>query len=217
MPEHDHVAELAIDTSSAAVGALVGLAIGGPVGAVLGGAASPIMAKAGRVAMGEYERRRARAEALVTAGLGEVEAGLDELEANEARADAFMRLIRQAVDSDPALDAAFASILRTVVSGTDDDAERAAIVGDSLRGMRNTHLRILVALAEGGGELAARELAQSVGFPEIELRGPVRELETRGMIKDLGVHPIRWKIRELGYGVVRFVALPKKENNALPE
>lgn len=213
----DNAAELAIDTSSAAVGAIVGFAIGGPFGAVVGGAASPLMAKAGRVALGEYARRKARAEALVMAGLGDVDAGLDQLEANDSRADTFMRLIRQAVDSEPALDAAFASILRTVVAGGTDEAERAAMIGDGLRGLRSTQLRILLVLAEHKGELSAKELSESVGFPEVELRGLVRDLETRGMIKDLGVHPIRWRIRELGDGVVRFVTSTKGGRDALPE
>jgi len=202
--------ELVIDTTSSVVGALVGFAIGGPVGAVLGGAASPVMARVGRIATGALARRNARLERVATAALasidGEVDSGLRRLEAAPESADTFFQLLNQVVDSDEALDAAFAALLGEVVRGDRIEIERAVMIADSLRGLRTTQMRVLQAIASNGGELSASDIASAVGIPEVELRGAVRSLEARGMIKDLEVHPVRWRIRELGKGIVRLAS-----------
>lgn len=202
--------ELAIDTTSSIVGALVGFAIGGPAGAVLGGAAPPVMARVGRVAAGALARRSARLERVATVALssidGEVESGLRRLEDAPDVADTFLQLLSQVVDSDEALDAAFSALLGEIIRGDRVEAERAVMVADSLRGLRATQMRVLQAISANGGELSASDIASAVEIPEVELRGAVRSLEARGMIKDLGVHPVQWRIRELGEGIVRLAS-----------
>ncbi len=199
------ITELAIDTSSSAIGAIVGYALGGPIGSVAGGAMPPLIVKASEIALGAYNRQKVRAELMVTNSLGDINDSLVKLEKSSTRADEFVRLLRQAIDSDPTLDPAYTSLMKSVVSGSVIEVERAAIVGDSLRGLRTTQLRILESIYEAGGELSAKDISKSVSIPEIELRGVVRDLETRGMIKDLEVHPIRWKIRELGIGLIQLM------------
>lgn len=202
--------ELAIDTTSSVVGALVGFVIGGPAGAVLGGAAPPVMARVGRVVAGGLARRSARLERVATAALssidGEVESGLRRLEDAPDVADTFLQLLSQVVDSDEALDAAFSALLGEIIRGDRVEAERAVMVADSLRGLRATQMRVLQAISANGGELSASDIASAVEIPEVELRGAVRSLEARGMIKDLGVHPVQWRIRELGEGIVRLAS-----------
>lgn len=202
--------ELAIDTTSSVVGALVGFAIGGPAGAVLGGAAPPVMARVGRVAAGALARRSARLERVATVALssidGEVESGLRRLEDAPDVADTFLQLLSHVVDSDEALDAAFSALLGEIIRGDRVEAERAVMVADSLRGLRATQMRVLQAISANGGELSASDIASAVEIPEVELRGAVRSLEARGMIKDLGVHPVQWRIRELGEGIVRLAS-----------
>lgn len=208
----DNTTELAIDTTSSVVGALVGFAIGGPVGAVVGGAAPPLMARAGRITANAFARRSARAERIATVALasidGDIASGINRLDEEPELADTFLRLLGDAVDSDDTLSAAFGSILGEVIRGNDVEIERAVMVADSLRGLRATQLRILQAIAASGGELSASDIAEAVGIPEVELRGAVRNLEARGMIKDLEVHPVRWRLRELGEGVVRLASGP---------
>jgi len=210
----DGVAELAIDTTSSVVGALVGFAVGGPIGAAVGGAAPPVIARVGRITTRAIARRAARAERVATAALtsidGQIESGVQRLDEEPQLADTFLRLLRDVVDSDEALDALFGALLGEVVKGDTVEVERAVMIADSLRGLNATQLRILQTIERNGGQLSASEIAAAVGIPEVELRGAVRNLEARGMIKDMDVRPVHWRIRELGEGVVRLASGPER-------
>ena len=210
--ERQDMVETIGETGSAVAGTLVGLALGGPLGAVVGAATSPLLAKAARVGSRAWNRRRARAIATVDdafriAGTSP-EVALDGLLDDAEKADDFLRLLSQAAESDQSLTTAFSSLMAQVLAAPQSDpvSERVAIIGESLRGLRATHVRILQALAARGGVLRASELATVLEIPQIELRGVVRDLEARGMIKDREVHPIEWQLRELGKGIVEFTS-----------
>lgn len=203
-------AELAIDTTSSVVGAMVGLVVGGPIGAAVGGAAPPLIARAGRIASRALARRAARAERVATIALsgpeGNIESGIERLDSDPELADTFFQLLSTVIESDESLDAAFGRLLAEVVRGSSVERERAVMLADSLRGLRPIQLRILQAIDAADGELSASGIATAVAIPELELRAAVRNLEARGMIKDLEIHPVQWRLRELGKGVVTLAA-----------
>lgn len=199
------ILDASVETGTAVAGALVGFAIGGPVGAVVGAAIPPVGARASRVAARAHARRRQRAESVVEqsfqqAGVSPTDA-LNNLEADDTRADHFFTMLKTIMDTDPIMDNAMALILgESLLAEGDLERERLSILADSIRGLRPVHMRILRALSPGS--LPATELARVVAVPEVELRATVRDLESRGMIKDTGARPVVWEIRELGQGIV---------------
>jgi len=207
----NEVAETAIETGSAVAAALVGLIFGGPVGAVAGAVTSPVLSKTVVLLNRARQRRSQRAARIVdnsidASGLSPDQA-VEQLATDDRKADDFLGLLVQAAEADPGLESAFISLLAQVLmSDSPDERERVLIVGDTLRGLRSVHLRILRSLNSDGPVLRAAQLADRVGVPEKELRSVVRDLEARGMIKDRGVHPIEWELRDLGKGVVRFAS-----------
>ena len=84
-------------------------------------------------------------------------------------------------------------------------------MGDAVRNLRSIHIRILHSIHAVGGQQRASDIATDVAVPEAELRGVVRDLELRGMIKDADLHPIEWRIRELGAAVIRMTRDTSKE------
>lgn len=203
------LAEVGIDAGSAVAGALVGFAIGGPIGAAVGAVLPPLTARSGRVIAKALAKRNARIaimveESFARAGITPEEA-ISRLEDNDALADHFIQLVRTAADSDPTTQAAFTAVFaQSLRAQSTNELERLSLVADSLKSLRPVHVRILLELEAAGGEASARSLADAVGVPEIELRGAVRGLELQGMIKDVEIHPMTWRLRELGEGVVRY-------------
>jgi hypothetical protein len=199
--------DAARDASAAAIGALVGVALGGVPGAIAGAAVSPVLTGAVKLAADVLSRRRQRAEAIVEEAmrrhsLTEAET-LQQLTNHPQKADDFVSLLSQAIASDPSTDAVLsAAVGEMLVSRDETQRERILIVTDSLRGLRPTHMRVLRAIHLAGGTMSATGIAEEVRIPEVELRGVVRGLELRGMIKDSGKHPVEWKIRELGRAIM---------------
>lgn len=207
----------ATETGTAVVGALVGLAVGGPTGAVAGAAAGPILTTTIALVEGVLHRRRERADRLVREALAVArvtpEAAVALLAANDDKADIFVRLIREAAESDPRLQSVLAAVLaQMLTTDSNEQRERLSIVSDAIRGIRFVHVQVLLALHQAGGTLSARSIAEAVHIPEMELRHVVRELELRGMIKDRGVHPIEWELRSLGEGIVRLAIQEQAKN-----
>lgn len=209
------------DGGSAIVGAIVGLAIGGPVGAVIGAATPPILSNTiERV----IERRQQRAErivegAFIAAGVTPEE-GTALLSSDDNKTDEFMKLLRQAIESDPSVDAVFGAIIGEILTAkSTKQQERLLILADALRHIRPIHLRILRLLSDAGGILKANDMASELDIPEIELRSVVRDLELRGMIRDRKTRPLEWELRALGNAIDRFTAQNKggMNNATLPE
>lgn len=199
----------AINISGAVTGALVGLALGGPVGSVLGAATQPVVVMTARVVHDVLERKRMRGQAVVEQALRNARMDSDFaitiLSDDPDKTDDFISLLRTIAESDPSIDVVVAALLsETLLSDNELKRERLRIIGDAIRHLRGTHLHILRSLQDAGGQLPASEIASRIGIPEIELRSVVRDLELRGMIKDCGLHPIEWKLRELGSSVVAF-------------
>jgi hypothetical protein len=205
----DIAREAARDSSAAAIGALVGVALGGVPGAIVGATVSPVLIGTVRIAADVLSRRRQRAEAIVEGALlrhslTEAET-LQKLADHPQKADDFVSLLSQAIASDPSIDAVISAALGEILVSRDEtQRERILIVTDSIRGLRPTHMRVLRALHSAGGTMSASAIAEEVHIPQVELRGVVRGLELRGMLKDLGKHPVEWKIRELGRAIMAF-------------
>lgn len=198
-----------VDIGSSIIGSIVGLAIGGPVGAVIGATTPPSLVMACRVASSFIERKYKRTNNVVEKALSLAnvtpEEAVEKLNSNDKLADSFINLLRMASESDTSIDDIMSSILAScLTTSSNAERERLLILSDSLYNMRTTHILILKALYEVGGILKAKEIADIVDIPEVELRSVVRNLELRGMIKDRGVHPTEWKLRELGKAIIEF-------------
>lgn len=202
--------EAARDATAAIAGALVGIAIGGVPGAVAGAAFSPLLVGVTKVVSDALQRRRLRAEAvfelaITRKGLSP-EQTVNLLETEPEKVDAILNLLKQAADASPDMTPFLASVLgELMVSEQGGQRERLLLLTDAVLGLRSTHLRILKELYSAGGACTASDLASKIEIPEIELRNVVRELELRGMIKDMRKHPIEWRLRELGHSLVSFV------------
>ena len=209
--------DAARDASAAALGALIGIALGGLPGALAGAAASPVLTGAMKLAMDVLERRRQRANVIVDGAMRRMalteEQTLQQLMIDPQKSDDFVSLLTQAVASDPSTDAVLSAALGEVLISKDEiHRERVLIVADAMRGLRATHMRVLREISKSGGTQAASDLAVAVDIPEVELRGVVRALELRGMIKDSGRHPVEWKIRELGLAIMAFDCTKQMES-----
>ena len=201
--------ETARDASAAAIGALVGVALGGVPGAIAGAAVSPVLTSAVKLAVEVLARRRQRAEAIVEEAMRghslTPEQALQSLTDQPQRSDDFVSLLSQAAASDPSTDAVLSAVLGELLTSIDEvHRERVLIVVDALRGLRSTHMRVLRAIHQAGGSMSAAAVAAEVNIPEVELRGVVRGLELRGMIKDSVKNPVEWRIRELGRAIMTF-------------
>lgn len=199
------------ETGSAVMGALVGLAVGGPVGGVVGAAVGPVLSTTVKVANRALQRRRDRAERILTLALAakgiEPEQAVHLLDADDEKTDVFINLLAQAAAVDPGVETMFESILGEILlSESAVQRDRLLIIADALKGLRSVHMRILTSLQSHGGVRSAENLAADVGIPEIELRSVVRDLEMRGMIKDRHMRPVQWEIRALGRGIVDYSA-----------
>lgn len=207
--ESKYIKQDIVNVSGSVIGALVGLALAGPIGAVLGATTSPILTMTYNVIDRAIERRYERANNIVTQALYYAsltpQKAIELLNNSNKKTDEFIRLLRMTVDLDPGLDRTFSAILgNSLVTENEKDSERLSILGDAIRNMRLIHLQILKEISNAGGTLKAKKISTNIGIPEIELRSVVRDLELKGMIKDCGVHPIKWKIRELGSAIVNF-------------
>lgn len=198
-----------VNIGSSIVGSIVGLAIGGPVGAVIGATTTPSLVVAynfaNRFMERKYERTKKIVEkSLLTANIHAQEA-LEKLDSNDELADNYIKLLRIASEADASIDDIMSSVLAAcIMASSDIERERLLILSDSLDKMRKTHILILKALYDAGGVLKAKEIAEIIDIPEIELRSVVRDLELRGMIKDRNIHPTEWKLRELGKVIIGF-------------
>lgn len=189
------------DAAAGLIGAVVGLAVGGPAGAVIGAATGPAATAGIKLPFQIQARRRERAERIARHALDRVD--VEGVHADSV--DALVSLLQMAVASDVQLDAAFSELAAQALrSDEEKELDRVLMIGDALAGLRRLHIDALRAIQRNGGEMSAAELSQALEFPEYELRFVVRNLELRGMIKDVGVRPIQWRIRELGQGVLQF-------------
>lgn len=198
-----------VNIGGSVIGALVGLVLGGPFGAIIGAATSPVMIMTYNIVDRAMERRYERTKNVVNQAFSMVNLTPEEvvvlLSSDDRKTDDFLRLLKLVVESDPGIDKTLAAILGGVlISDSEKERERLLIVGDSIRNMRLVHLQILKAIFDSGGTLKASKISSLVGIPEIELRSVVRDLELRGMIKDCEIHPIEWKLRELGKVIINF-------------
>ena len=201
--------ETGVETGSAVVGALVGFALGGPVGAAIGAAAPPVAVRTSNVLARVWKRRQQRAErtlrlAIVRSGMSDSEV-VEKLESSDDLAEHLLSLISLAAETDPQLSSALSQLVADSLRAEDiRELERLQAIAAGLRGLTSIQVEILRALRRSDGRLSASAIATAVGFPEVELRGAVRDLELRGMIKDIGEHPVVWRLRELGIGVLLF-------------
>ena len=127
--------------------------------------------------------------------------------------DDTIRLLRQLIDTDPELDALFASIIASLISTPEADERRRLIVlSDSIRGLSSVQLQIIQTIAKHNNILSASDISICVGVPEIELRNAVRDLELRGIITDNNSYPTVWELRELGKAIYSII-LDAEENH----
>lgn len=205
----------AVDVGGSIVGAIVGIALGGPIGAIVGASTAPVMTMTYKIVERAFERRYERTrqiveQAFIVSRIAPEEA-IFLLNSDDDKVDDFLSLLRIVLESDPSVDKILSSILaESLISKSNQERERLLIIGDALRNIRPIHIRILKTLYDSGGILKSNQIASVVGIPEIELRSVVRDLELRGMIKDLGNSPVEWKLRELGDSLISYVA--SKEN-----
>lgn len=198
-----------VSIGSSIVGSIVGLAIGGPVGAVIGATTTPSLVVAynfaNRFLERKYEKTKKIAEKSLLIANIQPEKALEKLNSNDELADSYISLLRIASEADTSIDDIMSSVLAACLTASSNkERERLLILSDSLDNMRTTHILILKALYDAGGVLKAKEIAEIIDIPEIELRSVVRDLELRGMIKDRDVHPTEWKLRELGKIIIEF-------------
>jgi len=206
----------AINVSGSVVGAIVGLVLGGPIGAVIGSTTAPAVGMAYNLVNRALERKQERTKeviesAFIAANLSPNEA-IALLDSDDAKTDDFLSLLRIISQSDPSFDSILTALLAESLKTTSNQSrERLLILGDAIKNLRTTHFSILKILFNAGGTLKSNQISTQVGIPEIELRSVVRDLELRGMIKDIGNHPVEWKLRELGTTLVNFAN--SKNNN----
>lgn len=198
--------DIALDIGSSVAGAIVGLAIGGPAGAIAGAATPAVVSNA---ISSFAERRAKRGEKIINDALKiagkEYTVLLDTLKNNEDESELLIQLVQLAISSDPKLDQAFSSLIsQLIVTNGDVERDRLLIIGQAIKNLNRVHLKVLRSLDQNNGENFAADISEELKIPEIELRNVVRDLEARGMIKDLEVHPIKWKLRELGEVIVSY-------------
>ena len=205
--------EIAITAASS----LVGFAIGGPIGAVIGGTATPSIKLAYQIVHRWIERRKQRLalaldKAFSQTGLSDEDV-LNSLSENTTLSDDIIRMLRQLVDTDPELDALFATIIASMISNPDtEDRKRLNLLSDSIKGLHNVQMQIIKAIALNNNSLSASDISICVGVPEIELRNAVRDLELRGIITDNNSDPTVWELRELGIAISKMI-FDTEENN----
>ncbi len=199
-----------VNIGSSVTGVLVGLAVGGPPGAIIGATVSPLITMAHGIVARALDRKRERTKRILDQAFSisklSPEDVINLLNIDDNKTDDFLRLLKVIADSDDHLDDILANLLsQTLISQTDTDRERLLLLGDALKNMRRTHIKIITALKEHSGILPAKRIAQIVNIPEIELRNTVRDLELRGIIEDNGKEPTIWHLRELGIAISEFI------------
>ena len=199
-----------VNISSSVTGALVGLAVGGPPGALIGATVSPLITMTHGVISRAINRKRERAKKILNQAFSisrlSPEDAINLLNIDDNKTDDFLRLLKVVSESDEHLDDILANLLsQTLKSKTDTDRERLLILGDALKNMRSTHIKIITALKDNEGVLPSKKIAQIINIPEIELRNTVRDLELRGIIEDNGKEPTIWNLRELGVAISEFI------------
>lgn len=206
-------AEIAITAASS----LVGFAMGGPIGAVVGGVTAPVAKFAYQIVQQWTERRKRRISSALDKALSQT--GLSDediimrLFSDPLLSDDTIRLLRQLIDTDPELDALFASIIASLISKPDTEERRRLIVlSDSIKGLSSVQIQIIKVIAEHNNILSASEISSCVGVPEIELRNAVRDLELRGIITDNNSDPTIWELRELGKAIYTII-LDSEDNH----
>lgn len=206
-------AEIAITAASS----LVGFVMGGPLGAVVGGVTTPVIKLAYQIVQQWADRRKQRLssaldKAFSQTGLSDEDV-LKRLSNDPLLSDDTIRLLRQLIDTDPELDALFASIIASLISTPEADERRRLIVlSDSIRGLSSVQLQIIQTIAKHNNILSASDISICVGVPEIELRNAVRDLELRGIITDNNSYPTVWELRELGKAIYSII-LDAEENH----
>lgn len=189
-----------------AISSLVGFAIGGPVGAVVGGVTTPIVAMANQIVNDWRKKQNERITNIVTYAFQKTgrheEELFDEIRKNDELADDIIKMIRQLVDTDPDLDYLFAEILASFFENNNQtEKNRMLVLYQAIKNLNRVQIRILKMLYCSNGTLSAKEIAENILIPEMELRNAVRDLELRGMIIDNGEEPTIWKMRELGKAI----------------
>lgn len=206
--EKKELASQSTDIALSAVGALVGLAFTGPAGAVAGGILPPAVKLAITAGQLWLQRRKERLSKIVSRAFqrsGECEDAIfQEMIDSPDWCDTIVSMIRQLADSDPELDMLFSEIMASAISAKDEtDRNRFIVLYNSIKGINKVQLLILKQMYLFNGVLSAKEMAEQVKVPELELRNAVRDLELRGMIVDNGEEPTIWNLRELGYAVAK--------------
>lgn len=198
--------EIAITAASS----LVGFAMGGPIGAVIGGVTTPAIKLAYQIVQQWTERRKQRIAMALDRAFSQTnisdEEVLERLSNDASLSDDIIRLLRQLIDTDPELDALFASIIASLISKPDvEERRRLTVLSNSIRGLNSVQMQIIQAIAVHNNVLSATDISISVGVPEIELRNAVRDLELRGIITDNNSEPTVWELRELGKAISEIV------------
>lgn len=208
--------ENGISVSTSMLGAFIGLAIGGPSGRIIGAGVTPILKSATKAMLSLIDKKQNRAMKILEGGL--VYAQITECKAEERifgkdeTLDDFLAFIQDALSSDKSLDSIYSVLLGELLScESEQQRDRVFIFFDAIKDLRAIHLKIMESIILFGGSLKAEEISEKVNVSETELRSVVRILELKGMIKDCGVIPITWEIRELGVAVIDLL---RKGSNA---
>ena len=213
----DEIKKDAINVGGSVIGTIVGLTFGGPIGAVIGATTAPVMGMTYNFINRAVERRKERTKQVIESAFTAADVSPEEavtlLNSDDVKTDDFLSLLRIISQSDPIFDEVLSALIgESLKAKSNQERELLLILGDAIRNLRATHFSILKAIFDAGGILKSKEIAMQVGIPEIQLRSVVRDLELRGMIKDIGKHPIEWKLRELGTTLINFA---NNKNNSL--
>lgn len=194
------------------VGALTGFIIGGPLGAVVGSSTVPAITLTSNVLNKALQRKSIRIHNLIENAFEISEKTPEEiiniLDKDDEKTDDLLNLIKLTLDTNPEIDNIFSNLIsKIILSETVTERDRLIIISDSLKDLKLIHILVLQSINEEEGVLEATKIADKVKIPEVELRSVVRHLELKGFIKDLEVHPIQWKLRELGIMLLKMIEI----------
>lgn len=209
MPEESksEIARNAVfDSATALTGGLIGLAIGGPPGAAIGAVLPPALSAAVRITSSAVQRKLQRAEKIVQGAAeisGRTVPDFEELILADAdKTDLFASALSAAMDSRDDIRTLYTALLAELaIASSELEVDRIQLIVKALRDLDRTQLRIMIALSTSGKSLTPSQISDALGIPAVELRGSVRDLEARGIIKDIGEGHVEWKLRELGQSI----------------
>lgn len=202
----DSITSQSVEIAVTAASSLVGYAVGGPLGAVVGGVTTPIAKLAYQVVQGWAERRKERIVIALEQAFNQTKQNDEDilrcLNDNPPLADDIISMIRKLIDSDPELDALFATVIASLLTLNDPkERKRLIVLSESIKGLNKVQMQIIEVLGKHSGILSAHDISIEIDVPEIELRNAVRDLELRGIITDNNTEPTVWELRELGQAI----------------